>query len=130
MSTKEFGFKKIKVWAKSVDFAEHVLEMVENLKSKNKHYRLVEQVEAACISVPANIAEGKGRNSKKEFIRFLYIARGSLYETVTFLNICARKNWITQQQLEQAELEAYEIASMIKGLINAIAKSMKTEEKR
>ena len=113
-----------------MDFADYVIEIAENLDSKNKHYRLVEQIEAACISVPANIAEGKGRNSKKEFIRFLYIARGSLYETVTFLNICAKRNWITQSQLKIAELEAYEIASMIKGLINAIDRSLKSENRR
>ena len=130
MATKEFGFKKIQVWSKSMDFADYVLEMVENLNSKNKHYRLVEQIEAACISVPANIAEGKGRNSKKEFIRFLYIARASMYETITFLNICAKRNWISQAQLERAESEGFEIASMIKGLINAINRSLKSEDGR
>ena len=106
-----------------MNFTDYVLELVENLDSENKHYRLIEQIESACISVPANIAEGKGRYSKKEFIRFLYIARGSLYETITFLNICARRNWISHSQLEKAESESHEIASMLKGLINAIDRS-------
>ena len=64
------------------------------LKAESKHYRLIEQLEAAVTSIPMNIAEGKGRESKKEFVHFLHISRGSLYETLTLLEIFQMRNWI------------------------------------
>ena len=63
------------------------------MNTPRKHYRLIEQLEASSASVALNISEGKGRFSKKEFKHFLYIARGSLYETVTLLQILIKKNW-------------------------------------
>jgi len=97
-----------------------MIALTEKLNSDTKHYRLVEQLESSAASVAQNIAEGKGRNSKKEFIHFLYIARGSLYETITIINIFHRRQWISYEELGNAELKAFEIASMIKGLINSI----------
>lgn len=69
-----------------------------------------------------NLAEGKGRYSRKEFIQFCYIARGSLYETMTLLEIFKRKSWITENSYEKAKSQGLEIASMIKGLINSLQK--------
>lgn len=117
---EKFGFKDLIVWQKSMDFANDVLEVAAIISTERKHFRLIEQIESASTSVPQNIAEGKGRNSQKEFIHFLYIARGSLYETVTLLNIFHRRNWISSETLCSLEKQAYEIASMIKGLINSI----------
>ena len=70
-----------------------------------------------------NIAEGKGRFSKKQFVHYCYIARGSLYETMTFLEIFKRVGWISESDLIPLRQEAMSIASMIKGLINSIKKS-------
>ena len=55
------------VWQKSMDFANSVIDLTEGLETERKHYRLVEQLEASATSVPMNIAEGKGRFSRKEF---------------------------------------------------------------
>jgi four helix bundle protein len=84
---------------------------------------LIEQLEAAVTSVPMNIAEGKGRNSRKEFIHFLYVARGSLYETLTLLEIFQMRNWIPRDQFGQLELQANELAMMINGLIRSLTRS-------
>jgi four helix bundle protein len=70
-----------------------------------------------------NIAEGKGRESKKEFIHFLYIARGSLYETLTLLEIFQMQGWIDPGIFKNLESSAIEIIKMLKGLIKAIAQS-------
>ena len=121
----KFGYEDLKVWNMAVDFAVKVIELVENLETDRKHYRLFEQIEASSTSISMNLAEGKGRYSKKEFIHFSYIARGSLYETMTLLEIFRRKKWISTDKYTQLEEDAKEIASMIKGLINSI--SMKTE---
>lgn len=74
-----FTFEDLKVWPKAVDFAELVIKEIEVLETPRKHYRLIEQLEASSTSPSMNIAEGKGRFSKKEFIHYLYIARGSVF---------------------------------------------------
>ena len=84
---KLFSFQELKVWQKSVLFAEQVIRSIDEIEAPRRHYRLIEQLESACTSVSMNIAEGKGRQTTKEFIQFLYIARGSLFEVVTLLMI-------------------------------------------
>jgi four helix bundle protein len=116
----KFAFKSLDVWQKAVDFAVDVIDMVENLTTERKHFRLLEQIEASSASIAMNIAEGKGRFSKKEFVQYLYIARGSLYETMTLLEIMNRKKWISDDNINRLEQKGLEIAAMIKGLINAI----------
>jgi len=64
-----------------------VIDASECIDTGRQHYRLIEQIEAASTSIAMNIGEGKGRFSKKEFKHFCYIARGSLYETMTLLVI-------------------------------------------
>ena len=86
-----FAYENLEVWNKAVDFAVEVIDTVENISTGRKHYRLLEQIEASSTSIAMNIAEGKGRFSKKEFVQYLYISRGSLYETMTLLEIFRRK---------------------------------------
>ncbi len=115
-----FSFKDLQVWQRSLQFADKVIHLTEQLNTQQRHYRLIEQIEAASASVAQNIAEGKGRYSSKEFKQFLYYARGSLYETVTLINLFALRDWITQVQQEELEEEAAEIGKMLNGLINSI----------
>ena len=104
--------------------ADLIISVTKNLDTKNKHYRLQEQIESAAASVACNIAEGKGRNSKKEFIQYLYIARGSLYETITLAIIFHKRKWINDDTYQKIEAVSFEIASMIKGLINSLKKKL------
>ena len=117
------AYKELKVWQKSMNFATHIIQIIDDLETDRKHFRLIEQLESASTSIPMNIAEGKGRESKKEYIRFLYIARGSVYETLTLLEIFLRQNWITQNTFNFLENSAVEIIKMLKGLINSITRS-------
>ena len=119
----KFGYENLEVWNRSVAFAVNVIDVVENITTDRKHYRLLEQIEASSTSIPMNIAEGKGRRSNKEFTQYCYIARGSLYETMTLLEIFLRKGWITHSEYSVLQKESVEIVSMIKGLINALNKS-------
>lgn len=115
-----FGYEDLEVWQKAVDWATAVINLVETINSSRKHFRLVEQLEASCTSVPTNIAEGKGRYSRREFVQYLYIARGSLYETVTLLEIFLRQGWINEEQFCSLKQEAQIIARMINALIRSI----------
>jgi len=124
------GYEDLAVWNRAVDFAVRVIDAVENISTDRKHFRLLEQIEASSTSIAMNLAEGKGRFSRKEFIQYCYIARGSLYETITLLEIFKRKNWISEETFSSLKSEGIEIASMIKGLINAIDKSSKVKGSR
>jgi four helix bundle protein len=119
----KFAYESLEVWNRAVDFAVMVIDTVESISTDRKHYRLFEQIEASSTSISMNLAEGKGRNSKKEFTQFCYIARGSLYEIMTLLEIFRRKKWITDSAYAASETEGIEIASMIKGLINSLSKA-------
>ena len=117
----KFAYENLEVWNKAVDFAVEVIDTVDEISTGRRHYRLLEQIEASSTSVAMNIAEGKGRFSKKEFSQYLYISRGSLYETMTLLEIFRRKKWIPDDRYSQIEGSGKDIASMIKGLINSIS---------
>lgn len=109
----QLPYKDLIVWQKSIEFASHVIDHAESLASNRKHYRLVEQLEAAATSIPMNIAEGKGRYSTKELKHFLMIARGSLYETMTLLEIFLQKDWISDKDFHQLNNQAIEISKLI-----------------
>lgn len=119
----KFSFEDLEVWQKAVDFAYRVISLAEEMQTDRKHFRLIEQLESASTSIALNIAEGKGRYSKKEFIQFLYIARGSLYETITLMMIFNKNKWIDNIQLEKIKESGDELGKMLSSLINAVKKS-------
>ena len=123
--TRLFSFQDLKVWQKAVLFAEKVIRTIDQLKTPRKHYRLIEQLESAATSVAMNIAEGKGRQTTKEFIQFLFIARGSLFEVITLLIIFQNLNWINEETVNKFLPMAEEITKMI----NSLIKSMKYQKR-
>lgn len=110
------GYKDLLVWQKSLDFANTIIDLSENLDTDKKHFRLIDQIEAASMSVPMNIAEGKGRFSIKEFKHFLMIARGSLFETMTIIELFKLRNWITEEKYNYLISQATQITKMINSL--------------
>ena len=123
--TRLFSFQDLNVWQKAVLFAEKVIRTIDQLQTPRKHYRLIEQLESAATSVAMNIAEGKGRQTTKEFIQFLFIARGSLFEVITLLIIFQNLNWINEETVNKFLPMAEEIAKMI----NSLIKSMKYQKR-
>jgi len=122
MVDAKFSFEDLAVWQEAVVFADNCLELSEKVSHERRHYRLIEQLEAACTSTALNIAEGKGRFSKKEFVQFLYIARGSLFETVTLLEIFRRRTWINGSEFLSMKRSAIQLGKRISSLINSIKK--------
>jgi len=123
MTKKEniFSFQDLKVWHKAVEFAKEVIQAIDEFDAPRRHYRLIEQLESASTSVAMNIAEGKGRQTTKEFIRFLYIARGSVFEVITLLIILREVEWISSGKVNEFQILGEEITKMI----NSLIKSMK-----
>jgi four helix bundle protein len=114
-----FPFEKLDVWQLSVDLAETVLVLIEKL-TPNKHLRLLSQMEAAVTSVSQNIAEGRGRQYKKEFIQFLHIAEGSVFEVVTLNEIFRRSTLFSHEEAEEIRNRCEQIDRKLNGLINSL----------
>ena len=114
-----FPFDKLDVWNLSVDLADQVLNLIEDLP-QNSHVRLISQMEGAVASVSQNIAEGKGRQYKKEFIQFLHISQGSMFEVVTLNEIFRRRKLFTQEQSNEVRLRCEQIDRKLNGLINSL----------
>ena len=85
-----------------------------------ERYGLVSQIRRAAISIPSNIAEGKGRSSDREFIKFLNYALGSVYELQTQLKIAVRLNYLSATTASLLENQAAEVGKVLNGLIRAI----------
>ena len=119
MNEYVFPFEKLDVYQLSVDLAEYVLDLLEGFPP-NRHIRLVGQMEAAVSSPAQNTAEGKGRQYKKEFIQFLHIAQGSLYEVVTLNEIFRRKKLFSQIDAQEVRNRCVQIDRKLNGLINSL----------
>ena len=87
---------------------------------KEEIYGLTNQVRRAAVSVPANIAEGQGRRSSRDFIRFLSIATGSLHEVETHLLIAERLHYLDQQSLTSLLKLSAETGRIINGLLRSL----------
>jgi four helix bundle protein len=109
------NYKELIVWKKSVDLAVFIYEETRNFPS-TEIFGLTSQLRRASSSIFANIAEGAGRNSNKEFIHFLGIALGSMYEVETFMIIANKIGYIPEKKLEQANQTITEIDKMIRAL--------------
>ena len=114
-----FPFEKLEVWHLAVDFADYVLNILDSFPP-SKYSRVVGQMEAAVSSIPQNIAEGKGRQYKKEFIQYLYIAEGSLFEVMTLSEILKRRRLIGEKESIEIRERAEIIDRKLHGLINSL----------
>lgn len=83
------NIKELKVWQKSIDLAFKVCEISSKFPL-NERFGLTPQTRRCSISIPSNISEGAGRNTKGEFIQFLGIANGSSYELQTQMIIAEK----------------------------------------
>jgi len=115
-----FAFEELIVYQRALEFSVSIIDLIDAIETSRKHYRLIEQLESSCTSIALNIAEGKGRYSKKEFKQFLFVARGSLYETLTMLQIFMKKSWIKKTDYQKLYKESEEINKMLSGLINTL----------
>ena len=86
-------YRDLEVWQKAMSFVEDVYKAVRTFP-REEQYGLADQIRRAAVSIPSNIAEGFGRDSNAEFLRFLSISRGSLYEVSTQLEIARRIGYL------------------------------------
>jgi four helix bundle protein len=114
-----FPFEKLDVWQLSVGLSDFVLSLLEGVPS-SKHLRLCGQMESSVVSVAQNIAEGEGRQHRKEFIQFLHIAQGSLFEVVTLAEVFLRRGIFTKNDSIEIRSRCELIDRKLNGLINSV----------
>ncbi len=91
-------FKELKIWQAAIDIAGLTYEWCAVFPA-DERFGLISQMRRAAVSMPSNIAEGAGRDSQKDFARFLAIAKGSSYELETQFILAARFSYISAEQL-------------------------------
>lgn len=105
------NYKELKVWQKSVDLAVKIYEITKDFP-KEEMYGLTSHLKRSAISIPSNIAEGAGRNTKKDFNNFLGISDGSSCELETQMIITQRVNLIDHLALSSVQQQIDEIQKM------------------
>jgi four helix bundle protein len=113
------SYRDLKVWQKAIDLVVACYKLSKTFP-KDEVYGLTSQLRRAVVSVPANIAEGYGRGSRKEYLQFLTVAQGSLKEVETHLIIAQRLEYTKQPQLEAILAHTEEIGKMLGSLIRTL----------
>ncbi|MGB3650547.1 MAG: four helix bundle protein [Rivularia sp. (in: cyanobacteria)] len=112
------NFKDLKIWQKGMDLAEKCYFLTK-LFPRDELYSMVQQIRSA-VSIPANIAEGYGRRSTGDYIRFLNIAQGSINELETHLILSQRVGLTNKKEIELIISWLHEESRMINALIKKL----------
>jgi four helix bundle protein len=118
------SYRDLKVWQQAMELIPNVYESIRKLP-KEENYALADQIRRAAVSIPANIAEGHGRAHRREYIQFLSIARGSLAELATLLEIAYRLGYLTSDDLDPLMHKSDNLGRPLNALIASLrAKSL------
>jgi len=111
-------FRDLIVWQKSKALARKIYSLTKNFP-KEEVFGLTSQIRRAAVSIPANIAEGKGRGTQKDFCHFLVQARGSLFEVETLAELASDLAYLPAPDQKQIQEDCDEIGRMLNELINS-----------
>ena len=114
---------RLEAWKRALEFLKTVYTTTSTFP-KTELYGLTSQMRRAAVSIPSNIAEGAARETTPEFLRFLYIARGSLAELETQILIARDLNYLVDITIVMNELER------VSGLLNGLIRSLKSRSPR
>ena len=106
------GYNELPVWHRAMDLAALVYDVARGMP-KSEQFGMISKVTLAVASVQANIAEGYQRGTRKDYARFIGIARGSLAETQTFLLLAVRVGHQSQDQVNPSLAAADELSRML-----------------
>jgi len=112
------GFKELQVWQRAKSLAVSVYKLTESGKIVRDR-SLVDQLRRCAVSVPSNIAEGDERDTDRDSVRFFYMAKGSLAELITQLEIAHEVGHLRLEEVSPLIRESTELARMLGGLIKA-----------
>ena len=110
------NFRKLNVWIKAIKLVKPVYALANKFPIEEK-FSLISQVKRAVTSISANIAEGAGRGTQKDFERFLSIAQGSCFEVENHLIVAETLDFISLEELELILPDIHEIQRMLNAMI-------------
>jgi four helix bundle protein len=109
-------FRKIAAWQKADEFVLQVYSLTRTFP-ENERFGLTSQLRRAAVSIPANLAEGAGRQTLRDFRQFLFTARGSLNEVEYYIHLAGRLGYLDVDQGKLLTLVQHEVGSLLQGLI-------------
>lgn len=116
------NYKNLDVWKVSMQLVKDVYILTKQFP-REELYGLTSQIKRAAVSVPSNIAEGSGRQYKKDTIQFLHVSRGSLYELETLLNIAIMVEIISETDFNMIISSVDKSQQILNGFINYIQRA-------
>uniref|UniRef100_A0A7C4Y4E2 Four helix bundle protein n=1 Tax=candidate division WOR-3 bacterium TaxID=2052148 RepID=A0A7C4Y4E2_UNCW3 len=111
--------KKLDIWGKSIRFVTLLYKKLQKFPNEEQ-FGLSMQLKRAAISIPSNIAEGAARKSKKDYVHYLYIARGSISEVDAQLEIARELGFLNDEDYKELQGILDELSKMLNGLINSL----------
>jgi four helix bundle protein len=117
-----YPYKQLNLWKKAIELVFQIYKTTGKFPG-HEQYGLASQIRRSAVSIPSNIAEGHGRSSEKELIRFLDIAKGSIFELDTQMEIAKQLNYIEPQEFEHISELLDETSRMLTGLRNSKTKT-------
>ncbi len=117
------SYQELEVWKVAMDLAAECYRVTRTFP-KDELFGMTSQIRRAAASIPANIAEGQGRNHTREFLNFLSMARGSLMEVETHLLLCVRVGLLSEDQLIPLLNLSERISQMLSRLRQALERKL------
>lgn len=121
MSRANHNFRKLKVWEEAIDLVVDLYKEAAKYPKEEK-YGIISQIQRAGVSIPSNIAEGSARGTNPDFIRFLYISKGSIAEVITLLSVASKLEITSQDSVNVIIDKLIQIDNSIFKLINTLDK--------
>lgn len=126
MATTTSSYEDLQVWRDAMELVLRVYRCTASFP-KSEIYGLTSQMRRSAVSVPSNIAEGKGRYSRKELLQFLFRARGSLLELNTQIMIARKLDFLSSTDGTELSDLARRVGRLLNGLINRFQSDLLTE---
>jgi len=117
-------WKELNAWKKAHELVLEIYKITANFP-KSEIFGITSQLRRSAFSVPANIVEGNSRNTTKDYIRFLYQARGSVEEARYFLYLSTDLEYLDNNEFQRLEDEYEKVSKLINGLIKSMNKNVK-----
>lgn len=115
------NYENLEIWKKSIELAVFIYKISSDFP-RDEVYGLISQIRRSSISVSSNIAEGAGRGSKKEFLRFIFIALGSLNEVESQIHVAHKLSYISDSDFDEAVTRIKELGNLLGGFRNYLNK--------
>lgn len=117
------NYKELIIWQKAIDLVTDIYKVTVEFPDFEK-YGLSCQIQRSAVSIPSNIAEGSGRRSEKDFLRFLDVSKGSAFELETQLIIALKLNYLSKEEAEEIFSRISELQKMIYGFCKKLKNNL------